>query len=107
MLNSRSVEFDLDPENRFGHSDGVVRLGAGMTWGTSKFGGLGVHEMARDRERVVVSGHAGNVGIVGWSLGGGHGQLVGTYGEQWLLKVNDNLPINSTFRNGSGSGVRS
>ena len=48
--------------------------------------------MARDLGRVVVSahpclfslfvpqvsGHAGSVGIVGWSLGGGHGQLVPT-----------------------------
>jgi len=27
-----------------------------------------------------VSGHAANVGIVGWSLGGGHGQLVPLHG---------------------------
>ena len=35
----------------------------------------GVHEMAEARKRVVISGHAANVGIVGWSLGGGHSQL--------------------------------
>ena len=29
---------------------------------------------------MVVSGHAPNVGIVGWSLGGGHGQLVPMHG---------------------------
>ena len=57
-----------------------LRLGAGMTWGTSKFGHVGVHELAKDAGRVVVSGHAGNVGVVGWSLGGGHGQLVGVHG---------------------------
>ena len=61
----------------------------------SKFGAPGLHQMARDLGRVVVgaqlllkrsflnawlevSGHAGSVGIVGWSLGGGHGQLVPT-----------------------------
>ena len=31
--------------------------------------------------RMVVSGHAPNVGIVGWSLGGGHGQLVPMHGS--------------------------
>jgi hypothetical protein len=37
---------------------------------------IGVQEAARDSGRVVVSGHAPHVGIIGWSLGGGHGQLV-------------------------------
>ena len=41
---------------------------------------IGVHEMAVARKRVVVSGHAANVGIIGWSLGGGHGQLVPLHG---------------------------
>ena len=36
--------------------------------------------MAVARKRVVVSGHAANVGIIGWSLGGGHGQLVPLHG---------------------------
>ena len=31
-----------------------------------------------DLQLLQVSGHAGSVGIVGWSLGGGHGQLVPT-----------------------------
>ena len=70
----------LDEDNKFGHKDGFAKLGAGMTWGTSKFGVTGVHQHARDAGRVVVSGHAGNVGVVGWSLGGGHGQLVGVHG---------------------------
>ena len=74
------VTFDLREDNEFGAVDGVVRMGAGLTWGTSKFGQAGMHELAEEQERVVVSGHAGNVGVVGWSLGGGHGQLVGTYG---------------------------
>ena len=34
----RSVEFDLNEENRFRHTDGVVRLGTGLTWGTSILG---------------------------------------------------------------------
>ena len=46
-----------------------------MTWGTSKFNLKGVHEMAMENGRVVVSGHAGEVGIIGWSMGGGHSLL--------------------------------
>ena len=93
----RVVQFDLDQENRFGYPDGSVRLGSGMTWGTSKFGAVGVHELARDNERVVVSGHAGNVGIVGWSLGGGHGQLVGVYG----MGVDQVLEVEMVIADGS------
>ena len=40
----------------------------------------GVHEVAASNGRVVVSGHAANVGIVGWSMGGGHSPLGPTYG---------------------------
>jgi FAD/FMN-containing dehydrogenase len=93
----RTVQFDLQEENRFDHPDGFVRLGSGMTWGTSKFGATGVHELARDNGRVVVSGHAGNVGIVGWSLGGGHGQLVGTYG----MGVDQVLEVEMVIADGS------
>jgi FAD/FMN-containing dehydrogenase len=93
----RRAEFDLSPDNRFGAPDGVVRLGAGLTWGRSKFGAEGVHQMAAERERVVVSGHAGEVGIVGWSLGGGHGQLVGTFG----LGVDQVLEVELVAADGS------
>jgi len=93
----RTVEFDLQEKNRFDHPDGSIRLGAGMTWGTSKFGVPGVHQLARDHDRVVVSGHAGNVGIVGWSLGGGHGQLVGTYG----MGVDQVLEVEMVIADGS------
>ncbi len=36
--------------------------------------------MSKDVGRVVVSGHAASVGIVGWTLGGGHGQLAPLFG---------------------------
>merc|ERR1719193_1700724 len=104
-----SVDFDLD-ENRFGEEAGVVRAGAGLTWGISKFGAPGLHQMARDLGRVVVSGHAGSVGIVGWSLGGGHGQLVPTYGmgvdqvvEVELVGADGSLIV----ANGNGTSVTS
>ena len=59
-----SAEVELAAHNRHGHADGFLRLGAGFTWGTSKFGLPGAHQLARDSGRTVVSGHAGNVGVV-------------------------------------------
>ena len=93
----RTTELELTETNKFGHSDGWARLGSGLTWGTSKFGWPGVHQTARDVGRVVVSGHAGNVGIVGWSLGGGHGQLVGSHG----LGVDQILEVEMVMADGS------
>ncbi len=46
-----------------------------MTWGRSKFDYKGVHEHAMENDRVVISGHAAEVGVVGWSMGGGHSPL--------------------------------
>ena len=40
----------------------------------------GVQELAAENGRVVVSGHAAEVGVVGWSMGGGHGQLAPSHG---------------------------
>ena len=71
----RNVEVDLDPSNKFGHSDGVVKMGSGWTWGPSRFGMKAAHEVAKEHGRIVVSGSAGEVGIVGWSMGGGHSPL--------------------------------
>ena len=76
----RGVQVDLSPDNRFGHEDGAITLGSGMTWGTSIFNMTGVHEIAHDHGRVAVSGHDGSVGVVGWSMGGGHSPLAPMYG---------------------------
>ena len=111
-----SAEVELAAHNRHGHEDGFLRLGAGFTWGTSKFGLPGAHQLARDSGRTVVSGHAGNVGVVsrhvtrdvsspavlfigqvGWSLGGGHGQLVGAHG----LGVDQVLEVEMVIADGS------
>jgi hypothetical protein len=40
----RTVSFDLSPENKFEHPDGIVTLGAGMTWGTSKLNMKGMSQ---------------------------------------------------------------
>ena len=93
----RTTELELAESNKFGHGPGYARLGSGLTWGTSKFGWPGVHQTAKEVGRVVVSGHAGNVGIVGWSLGGGHGQLVGSHG----LGVDQILEVEMVIADGS------
>lgn len=76
----RQVEVDLNPNNTFGHEDGVIRLGSGMTWGNSTFGFKGATEIALEHDRVLVTASASSVGIVGWSMGGGHGPLAPLYG---------------------------
>ena len=53
-----SAEVELAAHNRHGHEDGFLRLC------TSKFRLPGAHQLARDSGRTVVSGHAGNVGVV-------------------------------------------
>ena len=63
---------DLSTDNKFGHQDGFIKMGSGMTWGTSIFNMTGVNEVAKDNGRVAVCGNAANMGIVGWSMGGGH-----------------------------------
>ena len=93
----KTAEITLDEENKFDNRDGFIRMGSGMTWGTSKFGFKGAHEYARDVGRTVVSGHAGNVGVIGWSLGGGHGQLVGVHG----LGVDQVLEVEMVIADGS------
>jgi len=56
-----------------------------------------MHEMAAENNRVVISGHAANVGIVGWSLGGGHSQLSPLHG----LGVDQLLEIEMVGADGS------
>ena len=68
-----------------------------MTWGTSKYKMKGVHEIARDNSRVVVSGHAAEVGIVGWSMGGGHSPLGPLHG----LGVDQMLEVELVGADGS------
>ena len=53
--------------------------------------------MAAEHERVVTSGHAANVGIVGWTCGGGHSQLGPLYG----LGVDQVLEIEMVGADGS------
>jgi ribonuclease T2 len=62
----KDVTWDLTDSKGFGHADGNVKLGAGLVWSEA-------HKTAADNNRFVASGWAATVGVVGWSLGGGHG----------------------------------
>ena len=68
-----------------------------MTWGTSKYTMKGVHELANEKGRVVVTGHAAEVGIVGWSMGGGHSPLSTLHG----LGVDQMLEVELVGADGS------
>mmetsp|Transcript_1443 Transcript_1443/g.3877 ORF Transcript_1443/g.3877 Transcript_1443/m.3877 type:complete len:567 (+) Transcript_1443:192-1892(+) len=59
----KSVVFDLDDSRGPG---GVVRLGPGLTFNE-------IQTASAQHGRYVSSGWANTVGIIGWSLGGGHG----------------------------------
>merc|ERR1719510_2266752 len=87
-----------------------MRLGSGMTWGTSKYQMQGVHEIARENGRVVISGHAAEVGIVGWSMGGGHSPLGPLHGlgVDQMLEVELIGPDGSYIvANANGTSVKS
>ena len=88
----------------------MARLGSGMTWGTSKYNMKGVHEIAAENGRVVISGHAGEVGIVGWSMGGGHSPLGPLHGlgVDQMLEVELVGPDGSYIvANANGTSVKS
>ena len=53
--------------------------------------------MAEENDRVVISGHAANVGIVGWTMGGGHSQLSPLHG----LGVDQVLEVEMVVADGS------
>lgn len=53
--------------------DETVKLGAGLVFSE-------VHKHAADRGKVIASGWASTVGVVGWHTGGGHGPFGTTHG---------------------------
>lgn len=56
-----------------------------------------VHKAAAENNRVVSSGYAGTVGVVGWSLGSGHGPLAPKLG----LGADNILEVDVVTANGS------
>jgi ribonuclease T2 len=92
--------------------DGSVRLGAGTTFHE-------VQKAAAERGRYVSSGWAISVGVVGWSIGGGHGpfapskgmgvdnilevEVVTASGELVVANAEQNMDLWWAVRGGGGS----
>jgi ribonuclease T2 len=57
----------------FGWSEGNVKLGVGLVWQEAQ-------KIASDNSRMVSTGWSATVGVVGWSIGGGHGPGVPSKG---------------------------
>lgn len=62
----KDIAWNLDPLNKFNVSDGYAKFGVGLTFNE-------IHNASAKVNRLISSGWASTVGIVGWSLGGGHG----------------------------------
>lgn len=57
---------DLTDAKGFGHPDGNFKFGAGVVFSEA-------HKFVADNNRLISSGWASTVGVIGWSIGGGHG----------------------------------
>ena len=86
----KNISWDLHDSRRLGAPDGSVRLGPGLVFHE-------VQSSAAQRGRFVSSGWALTVGVVGWSLGGGHGPLAPGAG----LGVDNILEVELVTANGS------
>ena len=64
----KDIQWDLTDAKGYGNAPGSVRFGAGIVFSEA-------HKSAADNNRVITSGWAATVGVVGWSIGGGHGPL--------------------------------
>eukprot|EP00040_Diaphanoeca_grandis_P016456 m.84873 g.84873 ORF g.84873 m.84873 type:complete len:1140 (-) comp25818_c2_seq1:55-3474(-) len=62
--------WDADPS---GSPQGAFKFSPGLTFS-------GAHKFAADNNRVISSGWCVTVGLIGWSLGGGHGPLAPSIG---------------------------
>ena len=69
----KNTTWDLTDKKGFGHANGNVKFGAGIVFSEA-------HNAAANQKRVISSGWASTVGIIGWSIGGGHGPISPAYG---------------------------
>jgi ribonuclease T2 len=86
----KDIEWDLVDSRGFGNKDGNVRFGAGIVFSEA-------HKSAADNNRFVTSGWATTVGIIGWSLGGGHGP----FGPSTGLGVDNILEVELVTADGN------
>ena len=92
----KSFEWDPNDKKEFGSEGGSVRVGAGVTFSELEYS-------ASQHDRFVSSGWAVTVGIVGWSIGGGHGPFAPSAG----LGVDNILEAEIVLENGTAVTVNS
>lgn len=86
----KDIVWDLNDTKKLGNPDGSAKLGAGLVWSE-------VHHAASLVNRYVSSGWAATVGVVGWSIGGGHGP----FGPSQGLGVDKILEVDIVLNDGS------
>eukprot|EP00756_Hemistasia_phaeocysticola_P029253 Hpha_TRINITY_DN16219_c1_g1::TRINITY_DN16219_c1_g1_i2::g.12379::m.12379 len=86
----KDIEWDLTDSKAYGWAPGNVRFGPGIVFDEA-------HATASQNKRVVASGWATTVGIIGWSVGGGHGP----HGNQCGLGVDNILSADVVLADGS------
>jgi ribonuclease T2 len=69
----KEVTSNLNATNKFNSSAGYIKFGAGIVFSEA-------HYEVGLIDRAIASGWALTVGIVGWSLGGGHGPFSPAFG---------------------------
>jgi hypothetical protein len=81
--------------------DGYAKVGAGLTFGQNFWRNLnnsrGTYALAAESGKETVGGTCASVGIVGWTLGGGHGWTAPMYG----LGVDQLIHVDFVAANGS------
>ena len=108
----KNIEWDLTDTKGYGNPDGNVKFGAGIVFSEA-------HQSAATMDRVISSGWASTVGVVGWSIGGGHGpfapslglgvdnileiQMVDAKGNQIIVNSTSNSDLFWAIRGGGGS----
>lgn len=87
----KDMVFDNDNTKGFDNAtDGTVELGPGICFAEA-------HYHAAQQDRYVSSGWASTVGIIGWSIGGGHGPFAPSSG----LGVDNICQVSIVLANGS------
>jgi ribonuclease T2 len=88
----KDIQWNIAGSNAWGHADGTVRLGPGLTFTEIQRSGS-----LQPRKSFVASGWCPTVGVVGWSTGGGHGP----YGRSKGLGVDNVLEVELVTGNGT------
>eukprot|EP00756_Hemistasia_phaeocysticola_P033317 Hpha_TRINITY_DN16459_c2_g1::TRINITY_DN16459_c2_g1_i4::g.162890::m.162890 len=86
----KDVDWDLTDSRGYGWAAGNVRFGPGIVFDEA-------HRSASKNGRIIASGWANTVGIIGWSIGGGHGPFVSSCG----LGVDNVLSADIVLADGS------